>query len=167
MDPNNPFDRYRRSRTINYGSDHGNFRGRKLKMVDHSVSLPDPGVIAPTLPKKSATVDHEDHSSVKRSIQRRHVYKAGDRRGDRNSLRVVDRHSIDHRFDYSDGHIQAIKSAPGSGRSSPPDILSLSLAGQRAWSPGSGMTSQPIEAKVVILGAQGEWSCVCSIHCEC
>ncbi|XP_065885932.1 uncharacterized protein [Dysidea avara] len=115
-----------RSYSVNYGSNHG---------------------VVPALQKRSATV--EDDSSVKRSIQRRHVYKGGDRRGDRNSLRVSDRS-----FDYSDGNIQSAKSAPGSGRSSPPDILSVSLAGQRAWSPG-GMTNQPIEAKVVILGAQG------------
>ena len=114
-----------------------------------SLSVPDTGVVVPTLPKRAATVDQEDN---KRSIQRRHVYKAGDRRGDRNSLRV---NSIGSRFDYSDGNIQAAKSAPGSGRSSPPDCLSLSLAGQRAWSPSS-MSNQPIEAKVVILGAQGK-----------
>jgi len=124
-----------------------------------SFSVPDAGVVALTLPKRGS-VDHQDDSSIKRSIQRRHVYKAGDRRGDRNSLLVVDRNSIDHRFDYSDGKIQSAKSAPGSGRSSPPDILSASLAGQRAWSPSSSMSNQPIEAKVVILGAQGKWLCL-------
>lgn len=85
---------------------------------------------------------------VKRPIQRRNVYKGGDKRN-RDSLRV-ERGSSD-KYDTPDGQIIA-KSAPGSGRTSPTEFLNLSL-GPKAWTPSS-MSNPPIEAKVVILGAQ-------------
>ena len=121
------------------------------------------GVVAPS------TTKHDDDIAVKRQIQRRNVYKAGDKRIrsiDRNSLRVVDHSTLDQ-YDYTDGNFLAksnpahyvAKSAPGSGRSSPTDFLSFSLAAPKAWTP-VGMSNPPIEAKVVILGAQGEHCCL-------
>lgn len=106
------------------------------------------GVVSPGL-TKYATVD--DDVAVKRPIQRRNVYKGGDKRHRKTYLGVG---SLD-RYDQTDGGLIA-KSAPGSGRSSPTDFLSLSLATPTAWTP-STMTNPPIEAKVVILGAQGEY----------
>lgn len=109
------------------------------------------GVVTPSLTKHGST---DEDVVVRRQIQRREVYKGGDRR-----IRTVDRNSlrpgIFDRYDFPDGNIVA-KSAPGSGRSSPTDFLSLSLAAPKAWTPISGMSNPPIEAKVVILGAQGK-----------
>lgn len=105
------------------------------------------GVLTPGSSKHSS-----EDPFVKRSIQRRNVYKGGDKRN-RDSLRVS-RGSVDQ-YDIPDGQILA-KSAPGSGRTSPTDYLSLSLAAPKAWTP-SNMSNPPIEAKVVILGAQGEY----------
>ena len=112
-----------------------------------SVHYDSSGVVTSSLTKHLTSED----AFVKRPIQRRNVYKGGDKRN-RDSLRV-DRHTLDHN-DLPDSQLIA-KSAPGSGRTSPTDLLSFSLtAAPKAFTP-SNMSNPPIEAKVVILGAQG------------
>jgi len=103
------------------------------------------GVIPPTVTKRGSV---DEDFVVRRQIQRRNVYKDGGKR-DRNSLRV----SLSH-HDSAD-HKAIPKSAPGSGRTSPTDLLSVSMSTPKTWTPIS-MTTPAIEAKVVILGAQGE-----------
>lgn len=107
-----------------------------------------PGVVTSGLSRHSST---ENDVIVKRPIQRGNVYKGDIRHRvsiDKSSLRV------DHSsYDTPDGNFVA-KSAPGSGRTSPTDLLTLSLAAPKSWTPT--MSAPPIEAKVVILGAQGE-----------
>ena len=120
---------------------------------------PFPGVVTSGFPKYSST---DGDVIVKRPIQRGNVYKGGDKRNrgsiDKTSLRV------DHSsYDTPDGNLVA-KSAPGSGRTSPTDLLTLSLTAPKSWTPT--MSSPPIEAKVVILGAQGE-QLVCVLYVYC
>ena len=94
-----------------------------------------------------------DDNVVKRPIQRRNVYKGSDKRQRINIERAAPRLDPSS-IDITDGNLVA-KSAPGSGRTSPTDLLTLSLAAPKAWTP-TNMGNPPIEAKVVILGAQGE-----------
>ena len=111
-----------------------------------SVHYDSSGVVTSSLTAKHLA---SEDAFVKRPIQRRNVYKGGDKRN-RDSLRV-ERHTLDHN-DLPDTQLIA-KSAPGSGRTSPTDLLSFSLTAPKAHTPS--MTTPPIEAKVVILGAQG------------
>ena len=122
-----------------------------------SVHYDSSGVVTPGLTKHLTA----DDAFVKRPIQRRNVYKGGDKRN-RDSLRV---HTIDQ-SDISDGQLIA-KSAPGSGRTSPTDLLSFSLStAPKAFTP-SNMSNPPIEAKVVILGAQGQYICTANARISC
>ena len=124
-----------------------------------SVHYDSSGVVTPGLTKHLTA----DDAVVKRPIQRRNVYKGGDKRN-RDSLRV-ERHTIDQ-SDISDGQLIA-KSAPGSGRTSPTDLLSFSLStAPKAFTP-SNMSNPPIEAKVVILGAQGQYICNANVRIFC
>ena len=94
-----------------------------------------------------------DDNVAKRPIQRRDVYKGSDKRH-RISIERAQPRLDPSSIDITDGNLVA-KSAPGSGRTSPTDLLTLSLAAPKSWTP-TNMGNPPIEAKVVILGAQGE-----------
>ena len=123
-----------------------------LRTLDHNnlptaVHYDSSGVVTSSLTAKCLT---SEDVFVKRPIRRRNVYKGGDKRN-RDSLHV-ECHTLDHN-DLPDTQLIA-KSAPGSGRTSPTDLLSFSLTAPKAHAPSS-MSTPPIEAKVVILGAQG------------
>ena len=111
-----------------------------------------PGVVTSGFSRRSST---EEDVIVKRPIQRGNVYKGGDKRNRVSIDKTRDRTSLHIGKSTPDGNFIA-KSAPGSGRTSPTDLLTLSLTAPKSWTPISAMSNPPIEAKVVILGAQGE-----------